>query len=425
MSRSFKWLALALSILIAGSTSPGCAADSGGDAEPQGSADAGLAPEIDAADEGGDAADAGERPGAGDAGPGGPDAGESADGATPAAVCGNGIVEAGEVCDDGNVEAGDGCDANCAVEKRLARFMTWNVQAEHIDWGGSAVEPRATALCGLLAASAALPDMIALQEFSPAWHEEANLACLRELGYVLALDDVGLYTEIAYRTGTYEIVESGTQPIASQFTGELVEKKTCVTWAVLRERESGKIFIPLSTHWDPNNGVRQDMPIAEIVSTLKALEDIRAQGARQSAELIGDLEARHPGAHIIYAGDFNTLDAQTIDSALALLSLFVDIDGTDIASAHETLGAESGLIDARGRARAIGLPMEDVSTASMAALPEGMAEIIQSLGIPIVIDFAFYSANLQLDGYEVWRTDAHLSVSDHFPVQVSLTYDAL
>ncbi|MFH2011067.1 MAG: DUF4215 domain-containing protein [bacterium] len=34
----------------------------------------------------------------------------------PSAVCGNGIVEAGEACDDGNTVAGDGCAPNCTIE---------------------------------------------------------------------------------------------------------------------------------------------------------------------------------------------------------------------------------------------------------------------------------------------------------------------
>ncbi len=34
----------------------------------------------------------------------------------PAAVCGNGIVEAGEACDDGNMVNGDGCSNTCTVE---------------------------------------------------------------------------------------------------------------------------------------------------------------------------------------------------------------------------------------------------------------------------------------------------------------------
>ena len=39
-------------------------------------------------------------------------------GTAPAAfaVCGNGIVEAGETCDDGNTTSGDCCDATCHIE---------------------------------------------------------------------------------------------------------------------------------------------------------------------------------------------------------------------------------------------------------------------------------------------------------------------
>ncbi len=38
-------------------------------------------------------------------------------GTTNPAVCGNGVVEAGEGCDDGNHKASDGCSASCKVEK--------------------------------------------------------------------------------------------------------------------------------------------------------------------------------------------------------------------------------------------------------------------------------------------------------------------
>ena len=31
------------------------------------------------------------------------------------AICGNGIIEAGEACDDGNLVNGDGCDSNCTL----------------------------------------------------------------------------------------------------------------------------------------------------------------------------------------------------------------------------------------------------------------------------------------------------------------------
>lgn len=42
--------------------------------------------------------------------------GNAGDDTNSGAVCGNGIVEAGETCDDGNATSGDGCDATCHTE---------------------------------------------------------------------------------------------------------------------------------------------------------------------------------------------------------------------------------------------------------------------------------------------------------------------
>ena len=33
----------------------------------------------------------------------------------PAAICGDGAIEAGEACDDGNTNSGDGCAADCSA----------------------------------------------------------------------------------------------------------------------------------------------------------------------------------------------------------------------------------------------------------------------------------------------------------------------
>ena len=80
-----------------------------------------------------DAADVPDAPGpAGDGGiapfpdlpaaadlPASPDGAEPIDG-TPAAVCGNGVVESGESCDDGNARPGDGCSGLCRVEPNFA-----------------------------------------------------------------------------------------------------------------------------------------------------------------------------------------------------------------------------------------------------------------------------------------------------------------
>lgn len=46
------------------------------------------------------------------------------------AMCGNGILDAGEACDDGNAVAGDGCSASCRTEAAAAQGNMAVVAAE-------------------------------------------------------------------------------------------------------------------------------------------------------------------------------------------------------------------------------------------------------------------------------------------------------
>ena len=58
---------------------------------------------------------------------------------TPPAVCGNGIVEAGEPCDDGNTTDGDGCSSTCTTETAPV-CSTSLVPGEQCDEGNTAIE---------------------------------------------------------------------------------------------------------------------------------------------------------------------------------------------------------------------------------------------------------------------------------------------
>lgn len=77
------------------------------------------------------------------------------------------------------------------------------------------------------------------------------------------------------------------------------------------------------------------MPFEQILCTAKALEEIRAQGARQSAELIRALEALHSGAHLFYGGVFNAIDFSILggltDSLFNLLNIEVGEGGSSRA----------------------------------------------------------------------------------------------
>jgi cysteine-rich repeat protein len=54
---------------------------------------------------------------------------------TPQAVCGDGIVEAGEVCDDGNTTSGDGCSADCQSDETCGNGIIDAIKGEVCDDG--------------------------------------------------------------------------------------------------------------------------------------------------------------------------------------------------------------------------------------------------------------------------------------------------
>lgn len=59
---------------------------------------------------------------------------------TPVAVCGNGILEAGEQCDDGNTVSGDGCSSTCQIEAASSCGATKTLSGD--------VQPVLTSRCG-------------------------------------------------------------------------------------------------------------------------------------------------------------------------------------------------------------------------------------------------------------------------------------
>ena len=128
---------------------------------------------------------------------------------------------------------------------------------------------------------------------------------------------------------------------------------------------------------------------------------------------------------VLYGGDFNTLDATTFATLAQILGYLVSYDVASIESAHGTLGQASGLLDARQSAKSFELPIIDASTTSISDFPETLANVLKSSGLAIVIDFVFYDSTLALKSYEVMNDAVFSDVSDHFPVNVLLEYDAL
>lgn len=350
-------------------------------------------------------------------------------------VCGNGTVEGNETCDDGNQQSKDGCSADCMTIETGKKItaMTWNVLFEYEEWGGKPVAPRALKLHNILASYPTLPDFLALEELSPEWYLPENFEQITSLGYQKAVEKepgstYEMFSQIVFLKDKYTMLESGYQTLPATSTDELTRKKTCVTYAVLEDKETGDKFIPMATHWLPNNGVTSDMTYGQVVDKILENEAIRIEGATISAALIQELQAKYPEAHMFYGGDLNTFDLSILLNILnapnmaALASIFQLVGSTteipdDYVGSHRLLANNSGLLDARTTALATQVAVNDKPTTTDPGIPS----VITEAGIPVVIDYAFFSASFTLREYEVMYGDNY-DLSDHRPVRIVLEY---
>jgi len=69
--------------------------------------------------------------------------------ATPAVVCGDGIISGGEQCDDGNLLEGDGCDRTCTIPPQPANLKLQGRPARfHCVVYGANANGRRVEVCG-------------------------------------------------------------------------------------------------------------------------------------------------------------------------------------------------------------------------------------------------------------------------------------
>ena len=350
-------------------------------------------------------------------------------------VCGNGILETGETCDDGNTQSKDGCSADCSILETGKKItaMTWNVLFEYEEWGGKPVAPRALKLHNILASYPTLPDFIALEELSPEWYLPENFSQITSLGYQKAVEKTpdstyDMFSQIVFLENKYQMLNSGYRTLPANSNGELTQKKTCVTYAVLEDKETKDIFIPMATHWLPNDGVTSEMTYGQVVDKVLENEAIRIEGAQISAALITELRTQYPNALFFYGGDLNTLDLTILLNLLnapdmtALASIFKLVGATteipaDYVGSHRLFVNSSGLLDARTTALATQTAVNDKPTTTDPGIPSAITDA----GIPVVIDYAFFSPQFVLKEYEVMYGDDY-DLSDHRPVRIALEY---
>ena len=228
--------------------------------------------------------------------------------------------------------------------------------------------------------------------------------------------------------------------------------KTIAFAAVLREKATGEYFIAVSTHWNPNNGtVSSDIP-AGIIGPVADNERVRVYGAIQMANMINALREKYPSAHVLAGGDFNTVDlsivygnavvtsaitaivslmgcgsSQITDSPSLISTLNCLMNGryeadrlpTDFKASHQVFKETSNLIDARSKALADIPGTIDTSTAS----DPSITQYTDTINLMLVIDYTFYSPEMNLISYEVKQGDAYHVISDHSPVVTRYQYD--
>ncbi len=418
-------------------------------------------------------------------------------------TCGNNKLESGEACDkyagtprtcsewDSSQPWLEGGKPVCAPDcmsilsgtcqrsdEKTITIYSYNALFEYTQWMSnsdpfkhSKVIDRATHLYDNLKAvrdnpNDELPAIFAIVETSPQWHDDKVTEMFAELGYewvdntnyrdendpnsiwdsttLVPGEGAFFHSNMLYQKSRFELVEHDWVPLSPYYPKYSVAgTKTIAFGAVLREIETGEIFLAFSTHWEANNIYSADPKLGDYLGWVMRHETYRIQGAKDSAAFIAKYREKYPKAHVFYGGDFNTIDiniitsnpvsslilgtsnqsmASTIDM---LIGGAVDDDGEpypvlgeSFMGSHEVFKTESGLKDARSSALELGVAVEDTATTHDPGIPD----FIQTLQIPVVIDYAFYSPDMTLLKYQVLNMPEYDVVSDHYPIKTQYRY---
>ena len=413
--------------------------------------------------------------------------------------CGNGKLDEGEVC-DGELGVPESCselkkDTDWASDGRPAcnkictgittgtcrplrsfTFVSWNVQVDYESWGGKPVAPRAAKLKELVSEWITrwtqMPAVIAIVEVSPIWHSSETTQIFNDLGYEWAdvnvpikdkwnnfecgennenvsfeptgLEDANaascfLFTSMLYQKEKYDLIDADYVKLEpDRVASPFVNNKVTAFCAVVQSKDDGQKFITCSTHWEANNGVKTADGIPGILGPIVKNEMTRIAGAEIAAEFVLSMKNKYPDAHIVFGGDFNTIDLSIIyknpiasvilgDDDESLRSLINELIGENsgydlipegFKGSLSTFGENSKLHNARTMAKQQELNIEDIATTSDPGIPE----FVVSLGIPVVIDYNFYSDSLVLRDYKVVNGEDYKGVSDHYPIKTIYGY---
>lgn len=181
-------------------------------------------------------------------------------------------------------------DAYPLAEGADIRAMSVNILAEFTTWCSySPVEIRKESIKGYL--NIYKPDVVGIQEYSPAWQRIFSEEILPSGAYALVHDGVvNNYLSIVYRTDRFRAVDEGFE----EYRLNNNDRARRITWVVLEELAApNRRFAFLSTHWD---GSEQLSPVANRNTRFQMF---------QCAALVRRLHDKYH-CPVFVTGDFNS-----------------------------------------------------------------------------------------------------------------------
>ena len=240
-----------------------------------------------------------------------------------------------------------------------------------------------------------LPDVVALQECDEKWYDALNTYLT---GYKFVNFDTEdqnkvngyvNYSTIIYNTETLELIEWEQTPLP---TSDNVCGRN-VTVAVFRNKESGKLFICMSTHWC-------------------LTEKARSANATETLAKISEWQEKYPTTPIFLGGDFNAVDSESSISAF--------VDNTGI---YDTKNAVNKGIICNGYHIGTGMRVEDKDVTNPDHWIRGTFSFcLSNVKSTENLDHIFATSGVTSLYYSVVVDRDALNASDHCPIYCDLAW---
>lgn len=174
-------------------------------------------------------------------------------------------------------------EGECSMpEKMTMRIMTANIWGDYFE---NPVQLREDAFIEAFAAYH--PDVIGLQEMTQSWYDSRMFAQLQERYAIVGavLGEHVNYVPLAYAKERFELLESGFQRYS-----DTPDRSKAITYAVLQEKESGKLVAVCNTHFWWKSGKEHDL--------------IRLENARELVQRMRGLQQQYD-CPVFAFGDLN------------------------------------------------------------------------------------------------------------------------